>query len=82
MQRPRPVLILGMVVAALTAVTTYADVENVIPNPALNWIRLGTVILGAVGAVYVQSVVTPLSSPQTKDGRPLIPARSPDRELP
>lgn len=80
MTRPRPVVILGAVIAALTAITTYADIENVIPNPALNWIRLGTVVLSAVGAVYVQGQVTPLSAPRAKDGRILVP--SPPAEVP
>jgi hypothetical protein len=74
MSKPRPVLIFGAALAALTALTTYADIENMIPTGPLNWIRLGTVILGAGGAFWVQSQVTPLANPQAKDGRPLVPS--------
>lgn len=71
--RPRPVLIFGMVLAALTAVTTYADAENIIPNPWLNWLRVATAVLGAAGAFYVQTKTTPLSDPKANDGTPLVP---------
>ena len=78
--KPRPVLIFGGVLAGLTAVTTYADVENMIPGTVLNWIRLGTAVGAVVWTFYVQSVVTPLSQPVAKDGRTLVP--SPPAEVP
>jgi hypothetical protein len=69
----RPVLIFGLVLAVLTAVTTYADIENLIPAGILNWMRLGTVVLGAGATFWVQAQVTPLTDPRAKDGRELVP---------
>lgn len=72
--RPRPVLIYGCVMAGLSALITYADITNLVREDVLNWIRLFTTILGAVGgAVWAQSRVTPLSDPRDDQGRELAP---------
>ncbi|MFI6332955.1 hypothetical protein ACIBBG_32195 [Micromonospora chersina] len=60
--------------------TTFADVQNIIPNPLLTWLRLATVVLGAAGTFYVQNQVSPLKAPRAADGRPLVP--TPPRDLP
>ncbi|MEU8301132.1 hypothetical protein AB0C04_28065 [Micromonospora sp. NPDC048909] len=82
--RPRPVLIYATVMAGLTALTGYAGLDQLIPAQAVSWLALVTVIVGAVGGVLVQSQVTPLSAPQMKDGRQLVPtplARVPGRTI-
>lgn len=79
--RPRPVLIYAAAMAGLTALTGYAGLDQLIPAQAVAWLALVTVVVGAVGGVLVQGQVTPLSAPQAKDGRQLVPtppARVPD----
>lgn len=73
-RRPRPVLIYGCVMAVLGVLTTSADAANVIPEGTLIWLRLVlAIVAGLGGALFVQGKVTPMSSPQTNDGEPLVP---------
>lgn len=73
--RPRPVLYVGLAVAVLTAVTTYTDIENLVDETVLNWLRLVVVVLGVVATFWAQSQVTPLASPRTKEGLRLVPSQ-------
>lgn len=68
-----PVLILAGVVAVLQAVLAYSDIENLIPNPVLNWLRLTLVVFTVLGAFVARSKVTPLADPRDEHGFRLIP---------
>lgn len=73
-KRPRPVVIFGAALAGLGALTTAADVTNVLPEGVLTWARLVFIVGGAVfGSLYVQKQVTPLSDPRDAAGRRLVP---------
>jgi hypothetical protein len=81
MNRPRPVLLYGAVVAALQAVLSMADLSNLVPEKVIAILNMVLIILLAVGgALFVQGQVTPLSDPQASDGRKLVP--SPPAEVP
>lgn len=69
-----PVLILGGLVAVLTAVTTWTDIANMVPEVVLNWLRLATVVLSVLGAYVVRSKVTPLADPRDEHGAQLVPS--------
>lgn len=73
--RPRPVLIYGIVLAVLSALSESADAANLLPGRVFPWIRLALTVAAAIGgAVWAQSKVTPLSDPVAADGTtPLIP---------
>lgn len=72
--RPRPVLAAFAVLAALDVLTGGSALADIIgkDTAALIVLVLAAVKVGV--AFYVQGQVTPLSSPQTSDGAPLIPA--------
>ena len=74
MNRPRPVLVFGIVMAVLTAVSESADAADVLPDQVFPWVRLAILVTSAVGgAVWAQSQVTPVSDPRTNAGVPLVP---------
>ena len=80
MKRPRPVLVFGIVVAVLEVLSESADALNVLPAALLPWIRLGLTLATAIGgALWAQSMVTPVADPRDDLGRPLIPVRSYNR---
>jgi hypothetical protein len=72
--KTNPVLWYGSLLALLTTVTTFGGVDDHIPSEVLFWIRLGTAVVAAAGAVWVRSQVTPLADPRGgEDGKqPLI----------
>lgn len=75
MSRPRPVLVFGGVIAALSVLSESADAFDVLPAPVLPWVRLALAVATAVGgALWAQSKVTPVSDPRGDDGRQLIRA--------
>ena len=74
MNRPRPVLIYGVVVAALQALLGVADLTNLMPGKTIATLNTLLIVLIAIGgALFTQEKVTPLSSPQANDGTPLVP---------
>lgn len=73
--RPRPVVVFGIVVAVLEAVSESADAANVLPGSVFPWIRLALTLVTAIGgALWAQSKVTPVKDPRDNDGRRLIRA--------
>lgn len=73
---PRPVLLYGMATAAVSAFLGFAGVGDLMPKVVIAWVALAWAVIGGAWAVYVQSVVTPLSDPADRDGTPLV--RLPD----
>jgi hypothetical protein len=71
-----PVLWYGSLLALLTTVATFGGVDDHIPSEVLFWIRLGTAVAAAAGAVWVRSQVTPLAEPKNAAGYPLVKAES------
>lgn len=81
MNRPRPVLIYGALVAGLQALLSAADLGNLMPQKTIAILNIVLIVLLAVGgALFVQTKVTPLSDPQAADGRTLVP--SPPAKVP
>ncbi|MEH0825438.1 MULTISPECIES: hypothetical protein [Micromonospora] len=78
-RRPRPVLIITMTLAALTAVTGFAGLADLLPATAILWLLLVQAVAVAVAGVYLQSVVTPLADPRDDAGRRLAAVRPGDR---
>lgn len=72
--RPRPVLYLAALVAALDSLAGAGAALDFLPRPVVATIILANVVVGAAGAVIVQGAVTPLSAPQNANGTPLVPA--------
>lgn len=80
MSRPRPVLVYGIVIAVLSAISESADAANVLPPHVFPWIRLGLAVAAAIGgAVYVQTRVTPVSDPRDSAMERLVPERTGSR---
>lgn len=76
--RPRPVLVLSAVMAGLAAFLGFAGLSDLMPKVVIAYVSLGTAVLGAVGGVLVQGVVTPLTSPRDKSGTRLVPVTRDD----
>jgi hypothetical protein len=72
MTRPRPVLILAALMAALSAVAGAGAMLDFLPQAVVATILLVNVAVAAAGGVIVQGSVTPLSAPQAADGSPLV----------
>src|SRR5262249_13409768 len=70
--RPRPVLILAALMAALSAVAGAGVLLDFLPRSVIGAILLVNLAVGAAGGVIVQGSVTPLSAPQGADGTPLV----------
>jgi hypothetical protein len=73
MTRPRPVLILAALIAALSAVAGAGALLDFLPRPVVATILLINVAVAAGGGAIVQGAVTPLSAPQNANGTPLAP---------
>jgi hypothetical protein len=71
--RPRPVLILATLMAALSALAGAGALLDFLPRSIVGTIMLINIAIGAAGGVLVQGVVTPLADPQDSAGRPLVP---------
>lgn len=78
--RPRPVVIYGAFTAALGAFLGYAGVADLLPKPVIGWIALIGAVVTAGGAVLVQGLTTPLSSPKDARGVELKPVDLADAE--
>lgn len=76
MKRPRPVLILFAISAGIAAIIGTAGATEVLPKQVVAWLIILNAVLTAVGGALVQDLVTPLSSPISADGVPLVPADS------
>lgn len=72
--RPRPVLLLAALIAAMNAFTAAGDLLNVLPPRAVTYVALASIVVAAFGGVIVQGAVTPLSSPKNSAGADLVPA--------
>ena len=72
--RPRPVLIYTAVVVGLQTFLALGGSSERIDEDVLWWLQALLAVGSAVGGALLQGVVTPLSDPMSKDGRPLIPA--------
>lgn len=72
--RPRPIVVTQAVMVAIGTVVTTAGFAGQIPPAAAWWIVTGYLAVQGGLAFYLQSVVTPLSSPQDSQGRDLVPA--------
>lgn len=72
MRRPRPVLIITMILAGLAAVTGFAGLADLLPAGVILWLLLVQAVAVAVSGVYLQSVVTPVSDPRDQYGRQLV----------
>jgi hypothetical protein len=71
--RPRPVLLLGALIAGLDAFVGAGALLDFLPKSVVGIVALISVVVGASGAVLVQGTVTPLSAPQDSRGRELVP---------
>jgi hypothetical protein len=71
--RPRPVLLLAALIAALDAFVGAGALLDFLPKSVVGIVALISVVVGAAGGVLVQGVVTPLSAPQDSRGRELVP---------
>lgn len=74
--RPRPVLFYGMINTAVLAFLGGAGAIDLIPPVAVAVVALAWAVVGGGWAFYVQSVTTPVSSPQDDRGVPLVPVDS------
>lgn len=74
--RPRPVLLYGIVGAAVAAFVGGASAVHLIPASAVAVVGFTWAVIGAGWAVYVQSVTTPTAAPQDDRGVPLVPVDS------
>ena len=74
--RPRPVLLYGMFSAAVGAFLGGASAVELIPPVVVVVVGLAWAVVGGAWAFYVQSVTTPLASPQDARGVPLAPVDS------
>lgn len=72
--RPRPVLVLAALLAAIDALAGAGALLDFLPRTVVGIIVLINVVVGAAGGVLVQGSVTPLSAPQNANGTPLVPA--------
>lgn len=61
-----------MALAGLAAVTGFAGLADLLPAKVILWLLLVQAVAVAVSGVYLQSVVTPVSSPRDEYGRPLM----------
>jgi len=71
--RPRPVLLYGMINTAVLAFLGGAGAVDLIPVKVVALVALAWAVVGGAWAFYVQSVTTPVSSPQDARGVPLVP---------
>jgi hypothetical protein len=71
--RPRPVLILAALMAALSAVAGAGALLDFLPRSVIGAILLVNLAVAAAGGVIVQGSVTPLSAPRDAEGARLIP---------
>lgn len=74
--RPRPVLVAQSILAAVGLVVGSAGFAEQIPARAAWWIVTGLAAVNLGLGFYLQGRVTPLSRPQTADGRDLVPANT------
>lgn len=72
--RPRPIVVTQAVMVAIGAIVTSAGFAGQIPTAAAWWIVTGYLAVQGGLAFYLQSVTTPLSSPQDNQGRELVPS--------
>jgi hypothetical protein len=72
--RPRPIVVTQAVLVAIGAVISSAGFAGQIPAAAAWWIITGYLAVQGGLAFYLQSVTTPLSSPQDNRGVELVPA--------
>lgn len=75
--RPRPVMIVMMINAGMAALLGFAGVADLVPKSVLGWLALGFAVWTAVTGVYLQGMVTPLSSPRDNNGNKLVAAHTP-----
>lgn len=73
--RPRPVLTVMAVLTALQVLVAGAAFTDVLGDKAAGFAVLAVAAIQAGMAFYLQGQVTPLASPQDKDGTPLVPSR-------
>jgi hypothetical protein len=71
--RPRPVLVLAALLAAIDALAGAGALLDFLPKAVIGIIILINIVVGAGGAVLVQGAVTPLSAPRDGRGRALVP---------
>ena len=71
--RPRPVLLYGIIGAAVSAFVGGASAVDLIPPAAVAVVGFTWAVIGAGWAVYVQSVTTPTAAPQDDRGVRLVP---------
>jgi len=71
--RSRPVVLYGAFTAALGAFLGFAGLTDLMPKTVIAWIALVGSVVTAAGAVLVQGLTTPLSSPRDARGVDLKP---------
>ena len=74
--RPRPIVIAQVILTIVGSIVTAAGFADQIPAGAAWWVLTGYGALNLGLAFYLQSIVTPVSSPKDADGTDLVRADS------
>lgn len=72
--RPRPVLVVLSILAAVDLVVSSAGFAGQVPARAAWWIITGLAAVKVGVAFYLQGVVTPIAAPRDARGVDLVPA--------